>query len=123
MQRKRDTTQHSPTHSDTSQEDFTPVLKLWDQTTFRVTRIPEELDASQAGRHISSLLGIRDPSNLKIHSLASEALDSIDPRWKTATVSFRTIPESLRELRNSTLFKSFDLSLQKGNEVSEMSSP
>ena len=65
---------------------------LWDKTTFRVTKIPEELDKKSLSEVIVPILELDGIDEIKIHSLSFDAVNEEEFNYKIATVSFRVRP-------------------------------
>ena len=67
----------------------------WDNTTFRVSRIPERFGLEHLSQVLVRIFGLT-ATDFSIHSLALDASDQADLPSKTATVSFRVVPALLR---------------------------
>lgn len=63
---------------------------IWDKTTFRVRKIPEEFDKDRLLNTIVTLFDLGSPSEAKVHSLAFSYEHD-----KVATVSFHNRPVAL----------------------------
>ena len=70
----------------------------WDRTTYRITKVDEGCDLPRLSQVIKSLFQAED-KDFKIHSLAFDASDEKDPRWKVATISFCVRPTLLQTSR------------------------
>ena len=68
---------------------------MWDKTAYRVSRIPETFDSHQLSQAIKLSFGLENGA-FRIHTLALDATDETEPRWKAATVSFRVRPVALQ---------------------------
>ncbi|MCJ1313277.1 hypothetical protein MMC25_006954, partial [Agyrium rufum] len=94
---------------DTSQVNAsTTASKDWDKTTYRITKVPETFDLSRLTQAIRSLFEL-NVDGFQIHSLASDASDDTEPRWKVATISFRVRPAPLHSLLCTADGWGFDL--------------
>ena len=60
--------------------------------------------------HIVGRLFQLDSKGFKIHSIASDASDEVDPHWKTATITFRARPSLLETQESKVKQWTFDLS-------------
>ena len=68
----------------------------WDKT-LRVTKIPEEYNKQRLRQVPADILELEAGDNVKIHSLAFDAVDEEGLRYKVATVSFDIRPALLPE--------------------------
>ena len=76
------------------EDDGVPARVQWDWRPFRITQIPEDLDQECLLNVIEQLFKLRR-QEFKVHSLASDASDQRELRWRTATVSFCSRPRHL----------------------------
>ena len=67
----------------------------WNKTTYRVSRIPKRFHKDDLSNGLASLLGLRDATEVKIHSLALDIPSQGQPYSQTATVSFHVRPRLL----------------------------
>ena len=61
----------------------------WDKIAYRVSRIPSDFRKELLVSVVGYLFDI-EASDLEIHSLAYDASDESEPRYKTATMTFRS---------------------------------
>ena len=85
--------------------------QVWDKT-LRVTKIPEDYDKQQLRQVIVDMLELEVGNDVKIHSLAFDAVDEKELQYKVATVSFNIRPARLPEISKEW---AFDLS-NSGND-------
>ncbi|MCJ1306899.1 hypothetical protein MMC25_000543 [Agyrium rufum] len=97
--------------STSSQWSARPANPAWDKTTYRVRRIPKQLDFIQAMKDIFKL----ERGEFEVHSIASDASDETEPEYKAATVSFRARPGSLRSMPGDLNEWRFDLPVATGD--------
>ena len=86
-----------------------PAVSTWDKLTFRISRIPETFGLEDLIHVLGRLFQI-DFRHFKIHSLASDASHEADPKWKTATITFRARPSALADQESKVRQHTFDLS-------------
>jgi hypothetical protein len=82
----------------------------WDETTYRITRIPKEFDLTHLLQLLNNLFEW-EGNEIRIHSLAYDATDEKEPLSKVATVSFRTRPTHLQSTSKNKDEWSFDIAL------------
>ena len=76
----------------------------WDKT-LRVTNIPKEYDKERLRQVIADILELEVGNNVKIHSLAFDAVDEKDLQYKVATVSLNLRPALLPETSKDWAFE------------------
>ena len=78
-------------------ETYTESYKqVWDKT-LRVKKIPEGYDKQRLRQVIADILELEAGNDVRIHSLAFDAVDEEEPQYKVATVSFTIRPALLPE--------------------------
>ena len=83
--------------------------QVWDKT-LRVKKIPEGYDKQRLRQVIADILELEAGNDVKIHSLAFDAVDEEEPQYKVATVSFTIRPALLPETS-----KDWDFELPNGD--------
>lgn len=78
-----------------------PTKSCWDKTVFRISRIHNEVGIQSLSHTLMRLFEIED-SDFKIYSLASDATDEVEPKWKSATISFRERPTLLQPSQSTS---------------------
>jgi hypothetical protein len=78
----------------------------WDETIYRISRIPGEFDLPHLSHELNNLFELED-NEIRIHSLADDATDEPEPSSKLATASFRARPTHLQsaEKQDEWLFE------------------
>ncbi len=66
----------------------------WDKIIYRISRIPSSVGKELLVSTIGNLFNM-ESAQFKVHSLAYDASYESEPRYKTATMSFRTRPARL----------------------------
>jgi hypothetical protein len=82
----------------------------WDETIYRITRIPGDFGSPHLLQVLDSLFELGD-DEIRIHSLAHDATDETEPLLKVATVSFRTRPTHLQSILKNKDEWPFDIAL------------
>jgi hypothetical protein len=77
------------------------VRTQWDETTYRVTSIPDTFNKTDFSKVVKDLFELAG-DDLKVHSFAYDATRETEARSKVATISFRSRPALLQSSENDS---------------------
>ena len=84
--------------------------QVWDKT-LRVTKIPKGYDKQRLRLVIANKLDLEVGNEVKIHSLAFDAIDEQELQYKAATISLNFRPALLHETLKGKILKDWDIDL------------
>ncbi len=84
--------------------------QVWDKT-LRVTKIPKGYDKQRLRQVIANKLDLQVGNEVKIHSLAFDAVDEQELQYKVATISLNFRPALLPETLKAKTLKDWDIDL------------
>ncbi len=84
--------------------------QVWDKT-LRVTKIPKGYDKQRLRHVIANKLDLQVGNEVKIHSLAFDAVDEQELQYKVATISLNFRPALLPETLKAKTLKDWDIDL------------
>ena len=84
--------------------------QVWDKT-LRVTKIPKGYDKQRLRLVIANKLDLEVGNEVKIHSLAFDAIDEQELQYKVATTSLNFRPALLLETLKGKILKDWDIDL------------